>query len=155
MKKLDMLLFITLIALDQISKYVVVATMPLSFSIPLIPSFFSLTHARNYGASWSLFQNQLPFLIGVTIVALAVMLKWYSSLAKEWSFERLGLVLMLGGTIGNFIDRLVLGYVIDFIDVIIFGYDFPIFNVADIALTCGVIALILHEVKEFWYVKRT
>jgi signal peptidase II len=155
MKKLDILFFITLIALDQLSKYVVVATMPLSFSIPLIPSFLSLTHARNYGASWSLFQHQLPFLIGVTIIALAVMINWYVRLEKGWSHERLGLVLMLGGTMGNFIDRLVQGYVVDFIDVIIFGYDFPIFNVADIALTLGVIALILHEVKEFWYVKRT
>lgn len=155
MKKYDMLLILILIALDQLTKYIVVVTMPLSFSIPLIPSFLALTHARNFGASWSLFQNQMPFLIGVTMVALVVMINWYIRLSKGWSFERLGLVFMIGGTLGNFIDRLILGYVVDFIDVIIFGYDFPIFNVADTALTFGVIFLILHEIKEFSHVKRT
>jgi signal peptidase II len=154
MKKLDALLFITLVGLDQLTKWIVVMTMPLNDSITLIPSFLSLTHARNFGASWSLFQNQMPFLIGVTLVALTIFIIWYVRLKPDFTLERLGLVLMIGGTIGNFIDRVTLGYVVDFIDVLIFGYDFPIFNVADIALTCGVIALLIYELKGVLDVKR-
>ncbi|MCD8574978.1 MAG: signal peptidase II [Erysipelotrichaceae bacterium] len=129
--------------------------MPLSSSIPLIPNLLAFTHARNFGASWSLFQNQVPMLIGVTIVALVFMGNWYRKLHEGFSFERLGLVLMLAGTLGNFIDRVFLGYVVDFIDMIFFGYDFPIFNVADMALTFGVIALIYHEIRGIIHVKRT
>lgn len=155
MKKIDALLFIALIGLDQLTKWLVVATMPLSSSIPLIPNLLAFTHARNFGASWSLFQNQVPMLIGVTLVALVFMGNWYRKLKDGFSFERLGLVLMLAGTLGNFIDRVFLGYVVDFIDMIFFGYDFPIFNVADMALTFGVIALIYHEIRGITHVKRT
>ena len=154
MKKIDMILILGIIVLDQLTKSLIASTMRLSESIVLIPSVFSITHARNFGASWGLFQNQMTFLILVTFVALAIMGLWISRLKPGWSFERLGLLLMLGGTVGNLIDRLVLGYVVDFIDVFIFGFDFPIFNVADIALTCGVIALLVHELKEHFYVKR-
>lgn len=155
MKKIDALLFIALIGLDQLTKWLVVATMPLSSSISLIPNLLAFTHARNFGASWGLFQNQVPMLIGVTIVALVFMGNWYRKLTDGFSFERLGLVLMLAGTLGNFIDRVFLGYVVDFIDMIFFGYDFPIFNVADMALTFGVIALIYHEIRGITHVKRT
>lgn len=155
MKKIDIILLIGIIALDQLTKYIVASTMTLHQSIVVIPSWFFITHARNFGAAWGLFQNQLSFLILVTFIALVVMGLWYSRLRSGYSFERLGLVLMFAGAIGNLIDRLYLGYVVDFIDVIIFGYDFPIFNIADIALTCGVIALLIHEVKEQRYGKRT
>ena len=154
MKKFDALIFITLVGLDQLTKWIVVMTMPLNDSITIIPSFLSITHARNFGASWSLFQNQIPFLIAVTLIALTIFIVWYQRLGPETTFERLGLVFMIGGTIGNFIDRVRLGYVVDFIDVFIFGYDFPIFNVADIALTLGVVALLIYELKGVLYVKR-
>lgn len=155
MKKIDISLVIGIIALDQLTKYLVASSMALLQSIEIIPSLFSITHARNFGASWGLFQNQMSFLILVTFIALGVMLLWYSKLKSGWSFERLGLILMFAGAIGNLIDRLRLGYVVDFFDFLIFGFNFPIFNIADVALTCGVIALLVHELKEQFYVKRT
>ena len=154
MKKIDALLIISLFGLDQLTKWIVVMTISLNDSITLIPTFLSFTHVRNFGASWSLFQNQIPFLIAVTIIALIFFFVWYQRLGPEYTFEKIGLMLMIGGTLGNFIDRVLLGYVVDFIDVIIFGYDFPIFNVADMALTLGVIALLIHELKGVLHAKR-
>ncbi len=149
-----------IVALDQLSKLFIVSALEYSptpggsESLTVIEGFLEITSHRNYGASWGLFQDQLVFFIIVSIIALGV----FIFLAKDIDFKEkplysIGLPMLIGGTIGNFIDRLRLGYVIDFIDTMIFTYDFPIFNVADMALTVGMTIfaidiVILDEIRK-------
>lgn len=126
--------------LDQFVKYLIVTHIKLNTTVSFIPHFLSLSNVRNNGAAWSILQGQQLLLFVITIAALAAML----ILLKKNRNDRLfawALTLMIGGTLGNFFDRLRLGYVVD-----MFTLDFmnfPIFNVADCALTIGVILLII------------
>lgn len=126
--------------LDQLVKYFVVTHIKLDTTVSFIPHVLSLSNVRNDGAAWSILQGQQLLLFVITIAALVVMLV----LLKKNRNDRLfawALTLMAGGTLGNFLDRLRLGYVVD-----MFTLDFmnfPIFNVADCALTVGVILLII------------
>lgn len=126
--------------LDQLVKYFVVTHIKLDTTVNFIPHVLSLGNVRNDGAAWSILQGQQLLLFVITVAALAVMLV----LLKKNQNDRLfawALTLMIGGTLGNFLDRLRLGYVVD-----MFTLDFmnfPIFNVADCALTVGVILLII------------
>ena len=126
--------------LDQLVRYFVVTDIKLDTTVSFIPHVLSLSNVRNDGAAWSILQGQQFLLFVITVAALAVMLV----LLKKNRNDRLfawALTLMIGGTLGNFLDRLRLGYVVD-----MFTLDFmnfPIFNVADCALTVGVILLII------------
>ncbi len=127
-----------LVALDQLSKQLIERTFNLTESREVIAGFFELTYVRNPSASWGI---DLPMgaLIGITIFALLL----FGFLMKDGDFRTrsvytTGLMLLIAGTIGNFIDRLALGYVIDFLDFYLFTYDYPVFNVADMCLTIGI-----------------
>ncbi len=133
------LIVMGLIALDQWTKWLAQATLQGREAIELIPSFLYLRYHINPGAAWGLLEGQFYFFVLITFAALAVFTYWAKDNAfKTKPFYSLALVLLISGTIGNFIDRVRFRYVIDFIDVYIFTYDFPIFNVADMALTIGV-----------------
>lgn len=119
--------------------------MPLDTSRPVIEGVISIAHIRNYGAAWSMLIGQRWFFIIISLVALAVILYYLKRKWSNWGYG-LGLALLLGGTLGNFIDRLRLGYVVDMIQLDFIN--FPIFNVADSALTLGVIVLILTMIKD-------
>ena len=124
-----------------------------SNSVEIIKDFFYFTYARNTGAGWSILSGEMWLLILITIVSLGIfvyLLKDFN--LKKFPFASIGVALMLGGTLGNFIDRLSQGFVVDFFDFIIFGYDFPIFNVADICLVVGAIMLVFQVIvsKEFF-----
>ncbi len=134
--------FIILIA-DQLFKFLVLKTIPFKFSIQIIPKIFYLTHIRNYGAAFGLFQNASNLLLWFSIIVIGVILYIYDQIPKENSPQILtGLI--LGGTLGNLIDRIRFGYVIDFIDFQIW----PAFNIADMAITIGVIGLIIYLIKK-------
>ena len=133
------------IALDQITKLMVIRWMPLHSNTPIIDGFLSLTHVRNYGAAFGLF-NDAPAvpvrfaLIGVSV--LAVILIW--AYAREGWHDPVVVTafgLILGGALGNLSDRLRLHNVVDFIDVYWGQYHWPSFNVADMAITLGALAL--------------
>jgi signal peptidase II len=110
----------------------------------VIEGFLSITRRFNTGAAWSLFEGELTFFVVITIIALGLFgLLWKDAIGKRAPWQWIGLSVMMGGTIGNFIDRLRFGGVVDFIDVFIFTYDFPVFNVADSALTVGLIAFMM------------
>lgn len=129
------------IVLDFISKLWASESLQGEPSIALIPSFLYLTYHTNPGAAWGILQGQQLFFAAITMVALAIFFYWaLTADFKEKFFYSWALVLLIGGTIGNFIDRVRFGYVIDFIDVYLGSYNFPIFNIADAALTVGVIA---------------
>lgn len=138
-------LSLAVVLLDQLIKYFVVTTMPLDTSRPVIEGVISIAHIRNYGAAWSMLIGQRWFFIIISLVALAVILYYLKRKWSNWGYG-LGLALLLGGTLGNFIDRLRLGYVVDMIQLDFIN--FPIFNVADSALTLGVIVLILTMIKD-------
>ncbi len=131
---------------DLITKYIIQNHIALQ-NIEIIKGFFSLTYAENTGMAWSLLSGKQAFLSIVSSIAIGVMI--YYVVAKNVDqFTKVALALMIGGAAGNLFDRLFLGYVRDFLDFIIFGYDFPIFNVADSALTIGVILLIIASFIE-------
>ncbi len=132
--------------IDLITKYIIQNHVTLH-NVEIIKGFFSLTYAENTGMAWSLLSGKQAFLSIVSAIAIGVMI--YYVVAKNTDrFTKVALALMIGGAAGNLFDRLCLGYVRDFLDFIILGYDFPIFNVADSALTIGVILLIIASFME-------
>ena len=127
------------IILDQVSKWAVVHKMSLYESIPLIEGWFHFTSSRNRGAAFSILQNQRVFFIILTSIVV-IFLVYYIWQIRSQKLFAFGLSLILGGAIGNLIDRALTGEVIDFIDVRIIN--FAIFNIADSAITIGVIFVI-------------
>lgn len=141
-----MLLWIIIIAasviLDQITKMLVVNGMTLYESIPLIKNVLSFTYIHNYGAAWGMLSDHRWVFIVVTALAIIVMpIFLYKYRNLHWMFG-LSLSLIIGGAIGNMIDRVFLGYVVDFIQATFI--DFPVFNVADICVVCGAIMMFVY-----------
>ncbi|MGF3141791.1 signal peptidase II [Facklamia sp. P13064] len=130
-----------IVILDQALKIWTQNHLTLNQTLEIIPDFFQLNYIHNTGAGWGLFAGQRFFLIGVTFLVIfyLVYLIWKNRYHSLWT--KLAYALLLGGAVGNLIDRLVRGYVVDMLQIRLF--DFPIFNLADVALTLGVILLII------------
>lgn len=138
------ILGIVIIFLDQATKLLVVKFMELGESIPLIDGFLYLTSHRNEGAAWGMLQGRMWLFYIITVFVIVVLVMFYKREAKTSLLLQTSLVLLMAGAIGNFIDRLFFQKVVDFVDTVIFGYDFPIFNVADASLTVGVILMVIQ-----------
>ena len=137
------------ILFDQGSKYYIVEKMTLGQSSEIISNFFSITSHRNRGAAWGILQDSRLFFLAVTVLFLAILFYYmYNQKNTLTKFDILTFSLIMGGAIGNFIDRLIRHEVVDFLDFRIFSYDFPIFNIADSSLTIGVILIIIALLKE-------
>lgn len=135
-----LIVFVTL-GLDQWTKWAIVKSIKLNETVEMINHFFYLTYVQNTGAGFSMFaQAGMAFFAALTLIALVAMV--YMFFKTNDSRYQICLSLVFSGAIGNFIDRMSLGYVRDFFSFYIFGYPFPVFNVADICITVG-IALIL------------
>ncbi len=140
------------LGLDQGTKRYVSTTFGLYESRPVIPNLVHLTYVRNSGAAFGLLARQDPaflrvFFISVTAVALVVLLFYYVRIPWAHTVTLWGLCLITSGAVGNGIDRLWLGQVIDFIDVHVYGYHWPAFNVADSAICVGVGLLLLDTLR--------
>ena len=153
MSYLPMGLFALLaVALDQISKYFVVERIAYGAVVPCVPGLFHLTYVQNFGAAFSFFQGQ-RWLFILVFVAFMGLLVWGLK-KKALPFTRLELwclAAILGGGLGNILDRVFRGYVVDMIAVDFIR--FPVFNVADCFITCGAILLLVHLVfwnRSFW-----
>ena len=139
-------------AADQITKWLVVENIPLHTRMDAIPGLFHLTYVQNTGSAFSSFQG-MQWLFALVFAAFTVGIIWEFS-KKRMPFttlERWLIVAIYAGGLGNMIDRVRLGYVVDMIAVDFMN--FPVFNVADIFITCGCILLMLHLIffnKEFW-----
>ncbi len=133
------------IGADLISKHMIAASG--ITDIVLIPGFFHITYAENTGMAWSLLSGQTGLLALISAVAIGVMLR-YLLVNKPDKLTSFALALMIGGAAGNLYDRLFLGYVRDFLNFYIFGYDFPVFNIADAALCIGVFLLVIASFTE-------
>jgi signal peptidase II len=137
-----------IVLLDQATKALVRARLPLHESVTVIPGFFDLTHVRNTGAAFGML-NSVDFaykpvvMVLVAVVALLAVAVYAFTLPPDQRLARWGLALILGGAIGNLIDRAVAGFVVDFVDVYWRGVHFWAFNVADSAITVGVALMLL------------
>lgn len=135
-------LSILIIAADQLSKFFIVSNFQLGDSIKIIDGFLYITHTRNTGAAWGIFGEHTEYLAIFSVVATIALIILLLYIKR--AFGAFSLALIIGGAVGNAIDRIRLGWVVDFIDAYIFGYDFPAFNVADSAITAGVFLLIIY-----------
>jgi len=138
----------TIFILDQLTKSLIVREFYLGQRSEIM-SFFNLVHVRNYGAAFSFLSDaggwQRWFLTAVSGVASIVMIYWINFAKDEKVMEKFSLMIILGGALGNFYDRLVLGYVIDFLDFHWSGIHFPAFNIADMAITIGAVLFIMDN----------
>ena len=133
------LIFVSIIlSLDQLSKFLITKNLILNQSIPVLKGIFHLTLIHNRGAAFGILKNQIPLFILISLFTIALILfnlKSYKH--KKFSIYNISLSLILAGALGNLIDRLFFGYVIDFLDFRIW----PVFNIADSAITAGAILL--------------
>ncbi len=144
---LEAALIAGVIVLDQVTKLLVRAEIPIHDSVTVIPGLLNLVHVRNTGAAFG-FLNAVDFPYKAPVVALAAALAlmgiavYAARLSSHERLARIGLALILGGAVGNLIDRLTLGSVVDFVDVVLGGWHFWAFNVAVAAITVGVTAML-------------
>ena len=141
MQLIMIILIVVFLVIDIVSKLVISNLMDVYDSIVVIKNFFNITYVRNTGAAWSLFAGRTWLLVIVSLIIISFIIFYIYKNKPKNKFEKIGYSLVLGGAIGNFIDRIVYGYVIDFLDFNIFGYDYPIFNLADTFIVVGVIIL--------------
>jgi signal peptidase II len=144
-----MLIVLTVVILDQLTKWQVTSAMRLHESIPVIPDFFSLTYIRNSGAAFGILAGshagfRLVFFGVTSVVALVLLGTIYARLSPADRIGQVSVASVFGGAVGNLIDRIRAGEVIDFLDFSIMGHHWPAFNVADAAITVGVCFLIGH-----------
>lgn len=142
------LLALGIIIIDQLTKWWVVTNMELRESIPVIENFFYITSHRNPGAAWGILAGQMAFFYVITLVVIGLIVYYMQKYAKDNIWTGIALGLVLGGAIGNFIDRLIFQEVVDFLNVYIGSYNYPIFNIADSALVIGVIIIFIITFKE-------
>lgn len=138
------------VLLDQATKLTIDAKLGFSDRIPVIDDFFYITHARNPGAAFGLFGDspvaiRLTLFIGITLVALAMVVSFFRKLAPGDRFSALSLGLILGGAVGNLVDRIFRGEVVDFLHFRLWGgYEWPDFNLADSFIVVGVAFLVIE-----------
>ena len=144
LKLVFLMIAVAVVALDQVTKQMVTRSMELGESNAIINNFLYITYHRNSGAAWGILQGQMIIFYIITAIAVIGIAIWYRNLniKKEYVLA-IALMLILGGAIGNFIDRILYRSVIDFIKTVWWGYHFPIFNVADVALVCGATLMML------------
>ena len=136
-----------LVLADQVSKTIVVRTMSLYESIPIIPNFFHFTYITNDGMAFGIDFPFGYFIFSAVSLLLTLFLFWYLWSVRNHSIViRLGLAMIIAGAIGNLIDRLMLGEVIDFLDFMIRDFHWYVFNLADSYVTVGMILLLIDSI---------
>ena len=144
-KKLYIISFL-LFVIDIISKLFVANYLDYNNSETIIKNFFYINYVRNKGGAFSIMEGNVIFIIIVTIIVFFFIYKYLKN-KKLDLLEVWGYGLIIGGSIGNLYDRIIYGYVIDFLDFYIFKYDFPVFNIADCGIVVGVFLIIIDSIK--------
>ncbi|MBU4257765.1 MAG: signal peptidase II [Proteobacteria bacterium] len=137
------------IILDQITKAIVLYSMPLHYSVSVIPGFFNITHIHNPGGAFGFMANQSSVLRSIVFIffsslAICLIFYLYKKTPREYSLFTAGFALILGGAIGNLIDRIRFGKVVDFLDFYIGSLHWPAFNIADSAVSIGMVIFIYY-----------
>lgn len=150
-RHIELWLPLVVIALDQLTKWLVRTRIPMHASVEVIPNFLDITHVRNTGAAFG-FLNAVEFpgkTIVIAVIAIGALIGvsvYAGTLAREQLLPRLGMALIIGGAAGNLIDRVFVGSVVDFVDAYWGTFHFWAFNVADSAITVGVALMILDMI---------
>lgn len=139
------------ILLDQLVKEIIINKFSLFESVEIIKDFFQLTYVRNIGGAFGILEGSRFFFIIITILFLVYFIHTILKEKEEYFFKTLYYSMLLSGIIGNLIDRIIRGYVVDFFHFKIFSYDFPVFNLADIFIVIGIIFLFIDIVRSEWY----
>ena len=158
--QLEFVLPMVIVAVDQATKAMVRASVPLDDSVTVIPGFFDITHALNSGAAFGILNGaDFPFkTVIIAVIATAALIgvgMYAASLSHHQLVARIGLALIIGGAAGNLLDRVVVGSVVDFVDVYWRSWHFWAFNVADSAITVGVTMLILDMLTTGTHASKT
>jgi len=153
------LIALAIILLDQATKRVIVGTLQLGQGLPIVPGFFDLVFVLNPGAAFSFLATlpdsvRNPFFITISVTAVILILVYRTRHLQQHELASLSLALVLGGAIGNLIDRLRYGMVVDFLLVHVYEYHWPAFNVADSAISVGVTLMVLDMFLEWRREKR-
>ena len=147
MKKIIGLYSIFLI-IDIVVKLLVKSKLVFQQSIEIIDNFFYITYVKNTGAAWSILSGKQLFLIMFSIIVVISLLIYLYKKKTYTKFETVGYSLLIAGAVGNLIDRVVYGYVIDYLNFYIFNYNFPIFNIADSCIVIGIMLLFISSWRE-------
>ncbi|ALU78635.1 signal peptidase II [Listeria monocytogenes] len=138
------LITLAVVALDQLTKWIVVQNMEIGQKIEVIPGFLYWTSYRNDGAAWSILEGHMWFFYLITVVVIGIIIYIMQKYAKGKRLFSISLAFILGGAIGNFIDRVLHQEVVDFVQTVWGNYYFPIFNVADASLSVGVVLMLVY-----------
>lgn len=138
-----------LVALDQVSKYLLAGAIPLNTGISVIPGFFNLIHVHNTGGAFSIFAG-IPWYVfaGLAVLVVAAIAYAYGKVGKRDNWTRIAYICIAGGAVGNLIDRIRLREVIDFLDVYVGKRHWPAFNVADAAISTGAVMLAVSLMRK-------
>jgi signal peptidase II len=136
------IIIVLVIILDQATKFYVKNNLPLEQKNEVIKNFFYFTHVQNTGAAFGMLKNGRYFFIVLTVIVVGVLV--YILVRNNRRFLRLAISFIIAGALGNWIDRVLTGSVTDFLDFYIFGYNYPVFNVADICINIGTFLLIIY-----------
>lgn len=146
-KGLISIIVISVFLVDQLIKLGIKMTMEVGQTIPIIKSFFNLTYVLNNGGAWSILKGNLFFLIIISALAFGFLI-YYMLNFEPKKIEIITLSLLSGGILGNLFDRIFVGGVIDYLDFVIFKYDFPVFNFADMCIVVAILIIICLIIKE-------
>ena len=144
-----------LFIVDQIIKLIVKVNIDLNGSILVLNDFFYLSHVHNYGAAFSILYGNRIFLILFSIFSLILIYMFFIKNNKLNKLDYIIYSLLYGGIVGNLFDRIVYGYVIDYLDFYIFNYNFPVFNFADVCIVISVILIIFDSIRGVLYENRS
>lgn len=144
------LFFITIISIlfDQLIKFIISHFFSVYESITIINNFFNITYVKNTGAAFSILQGSQTLLIIITVLTILLINYFLTKDKNVNKFETITYGLLLGGIYGNLIDRILYGYVIDYLDFTIFGYNFAVFNLADILIVGTIFLLLINSFKK-------
>ena len=146
MTKKTFIIATIILIIDQVSKSLMEIYFNLNESVVLIKNFWAITVVHNTGGAWSVFSDYSFIFVIASIVALIILVRFMYHFKKN-TRNSFAFALTCSGIISNLADRIFLGYVRDFLDFTIFGYDYPVFNIADVAIVIGVILLIIAIIK--------
>lgn len=142
-----MLFSLIIFIIDQIVKLFIGFSVNLNDSVTIFKDFFYISNVHNYGAAFSILYGNRIFLVLISVITL-VFVYYFLLKNKKFSWMDISIYsLLIGGILGNLFDRIVYGYVVDYLDFYIFGYNFPIFNIADICIVCSIILIIIDTLR--------
>ena len=148
MMKFTLFLTTIIFLIDQISKVLIIKSFRVRASLPIIKDFFYLTYTHNTGAAFSILTGRRLFLIITTFIVIMFIIYYLMKNKITSKLELVSFSLIIGGSLGNLFDRIIRGYVVDFLDFRIFSYNFPIFSLADTFIVIGVLLLIINMARK-------